>query len=168
MRWNDDCHKLAVWNMEDGIDVYELNHGPVRTSRITMKIIRNFTIQLSFLDEGTLAVGSDRGVVFVVDIAKRRIVRQLNHESYRKLVFTMGWTWYSRGIGGNLVQVVTVCCQLGDVPPRAHDHTDLSADVGDWRAGVSHCERGIGGWKDGLGSSMGHRRSTFLFLFRRH
>jgi hypothetical protein len=84
MEWNESARKLAVWNMSDGIDVYDVQDGPSFFAKMTSKITRNYAIQLHFLDDDTLVSGSDNGLILVASIARKAVLLKLKHESFRK------------------------------------------------------------------------------------
>lgn len=85
MDWNEEGRLLAVWNMDDGVDLYKIEGTFVPIpEKIPLKIERNFVIQVRFVDSETLVVGSDNGQVLVVNASTRAVVRKLNHEAFSK------------------------------------------------------------------------------------
>lgn len=85
MDWNEEGRLLAVWNMDDGVDLYKIDGSFVPIpEKITLKIERNFVIQVRFVDSETLVVGSDRGQTLVINASSRAVVRKLNHNDFGK------------------------------------------------------------------------------------
>ncbi|KAJ3526829.1 hypothetical protein NMY22_g10014 [Coprinellus aureogranulatus] len=81
---NIDLHqgsrRLAVWNLSSGVDIYTID-GDQLSPRvpISLKVKRNYTMQVRFIDEDTLAVGSDSGSVFLVSVQQKSVLARLRH-----------------------------------------------------------------------------------------
>ncbi|KAF5329098.1 hypothetical protein D9611_014310 [Ephemerocybe angulata] len=92
--WSEEERIIAVWNLENGVDLYRLDDQPGAQpsylSRIVVRIRKNYPIQLQFLPDGPLVVGSDRGVVRVYNIVNKTAKKVFYHDtSQTKLVQTV-------------------------------------------------------------------------------
>ncbi|KAF5317236.1 hypothetical protein D9611_003619 [Ephemerocybe angulata] len=87
MEWDEGSRRLAIWNLYDGIDVYEIQATfAVRPIKISLKIERNYVAQIRFLTEDVLVVGSDNAVVQIVSIQNQSVIKKLKQNSKRHLV----------------------------------------------------------------------------------
>ncbi|KAI0310199.1 hypothetical protein OF83DRAFT_1070922, partial [Amylostereum chailletii] len=80
--WSPETHQLLVWNLEDGIDVYQLkDEGQLKPIRcLKMNLQYYFPKLVDFAQQGRLAVsGTDRGEVFIWDIETGTLKQTLIH-----------------------------------------------------------------------------------------
>lgn len=83
MDWHEEARLLAIWNLEDGVDVYRVDRDFIPLPRkVCLNIRRNYVIQVQFIDADTLVVGSDNGVVLIVNLTSLSVVMKLNHENF--------------------------------------------------------------------------------------
>ncbi|KAF6741023.1 WD40-repeat-containing domain protein [Ephemerocybe angulata] len=85
MEWCEEARKLAVWNLDDGVDVYDIQDTLIATPiKIPLNVKRLFPIQVRFLTEEMLVIGSDNGTVVIASILSRSVIKKLRHEDMRE------------------------------------------------------------------------------------
>lgn len=100
MDWNESSRRLAVWNLSYGVDIYTIEGRQLgHRASIPLKIRVNYAIQVRFVDEDTLAVGSDSGAILLLNIPQRAVTARLRHVEYpyiaRELIKHLGRVLYT-------------------------------------------------------------------------
>lgn len=78
--WSPETRLLLVWDLVDGMDVYQIVDRPVFVRKFSMKIMRNNVKQVEFGWHGKYALcGSDTGEVHVWDIQDGVQISSMQH-----------------------------------------------------------------------------------------
>lgn len=86
--WSAPSRRLLVWNLVNGLDMYQVSNGITLARTFVVRIRRNHVKQVDFAQNDSLAVcGGDRGEVYIWEISSGKQFQVLLHGSgqFRKL-----------------------------------------------------------------------------------
>ncbi|KAF8988383.1 hypothetical protein BDQ17DRAFT_1257700 [Cyathus striatus] len=69
MTWSESSRQLLIWNLFDGIDIYDVTNRPIWSGKLKFMIQRNFVVQMAFTTSDCFVItGSDTGAVYLWDL----------------------------------------------------------------------------------------------------
>lgn len=78
--WSKTSQKLAIWNLMDGIDIYNVSDRLSRVGKLRIPIKHNFPVQVAFgAQDSTVVSGSDSGEIYIWDLKSEKPLQILIH-----------------------------------------------------------------------------------------
>lgn len=68
-----------MWNLFDGVDIYRVADTLVHVGKLSLKIRKNFVVQIVMGPQGSAITGSDSGEIYIWDIERREKTHILSH-----------------------------------------------------------------------------------------
>lgn len=78
--WSKTSQKLLIWNLMDGIDVYNVSDRLLWVGKLRVPIKHNFPVQVVFgAQDSTVVSGSDSGEIYIWDLKSEKPLQILIH-----------------------------------------------------------------------------------------